>query len=60
MTPRNSNVKSFDKDQGCAGMSLGEHREHPNVSEMKTKNHASIGVNQYGDGTVNTWNKNGY
>ena len=40
-------------------MSLDEHSGHLNVFDDE-KSRASIGVKEYGDGTVTTWNKNGY
>ena len=53
-------VGVYRKDGGSVGMTTDEHGGVVRVANNQCKNRAVMGINEFGNGAVSTWDKNGY
>ena len=53
-------VRVHRKDGGRASMTTNEHGGFVGVANNQCKNRAVMGINEFGNGAVSTWDKNGY
>ena len=53
-------VKVYRKDGGSAGMFIDEYGGSVSVTNNQGKIRAVMGINEFGNGAVSTWDKNGY
>ena len=53
-------VGVYRKDGGRASMTTNEHGGFVGVANNQCKNRAVMGINEFGNGAVSTWDKNGY